>query len=438
MLESTKIIDFAIDFLKNKGINAYLYLISNNTEKYNCKTYKINFYDYYNSNILIVTLVENNKYHSFKLYKLNTENELKDELNKCITMFKLINKKPDKLPLPPMETKIYNYDIYDSSIENTDKTPILKALTNLYKAYEKDIKAVLFNEGINIVCTIENHFFANKDKVLSYDITNFTLEIPYKLKDKKNTKQYYFKEKYHKLNDFYNIDLTKKIFAQIVNCSHDTQQIFNKNINLILTNMALVKFLNFLAKKTILPNSMFANKQNKFFDINFNLNDDGMYSTGYNTRPFDATGWTVTSKQLFKNGFLNEPIIPNYYNNQPPTGNAFFDNSFNIIYQPTNLIMEKGKFKKNEYIFFLDPGVILHDINSILLDDKNNIIINGNGEYFNKQKKAFNVKQLYIKTNFYSFLKKIKYIGEEQIKLQNIVGYPILMENINASTIEDI
>lgn len=373
------------------------------------------------------------------------EEEIRNQIEQILLNFSCIS--PGTVPghsmFKPLD-KSYrdlNFQIYDSnptfySLE--DKLSLLfKLEKNIISQFRsiKETKAIVF-KGI-----VENHVFMAPEIFKQYSVSNYTVEAEFTTIAGSVEIPFAVSQTRHNLTQAFDTNaMSNQIQLSITNFSNQSI-IYGKETNVLITQQALVRILNFIAQSLVYsrnqPVPIFSDPHIQYFDSLMNLKDDATQTGGLMTRPFDVEGVNCGSFPLITNGYITQYLYDQFSAEKMQTnatGHAWYDDNWNFKLIPSNLIMAKGKYKMEDLLARLDPGVYLTEITDIFLDNHDNLHILGRGQSYKQGKNMNGIRGLYLKNLWSVFFRKMNMIGNEMIILDNVTGYPILMESIYATS----
>lgn len=171
-----------------------------------------------------------------------------------------------------------------------------------------------------------------------------------------------------------------------------------------------------------------------------NIADDGLYTKGFATRPFDGEGYPTQKTELIKNGVLNSFIhntITAEKAGTSSTGNASRSYKGSVSVSPSNFILNKGDKSKAE-IYKMAPGSIeivsLAGMHSGCNPISGDFSLSAEGFICDKDGRKYPIHNFTVSGNFFNMLQKVVAVGDDLELNSNNFGAPsILIEELDIS-----
>jgi len=334
-----------------------------------------------------------------------------------------------------------NFQIFDANPTLYNLEEKMALLTKLEKSLASQFRSIKEQHGIKFSACVEHHAFLAPEISKQYSLSNYSIAAELVAVAANQDVSFTVSQTRHTLAQA--VDTTGLINQIQVTMSNFSNQsiIYGKETNVLITQQALVKLLNFIAQCLVIdpnrPSRVLNDPQIQYFDAAFTLKDDATLTGGPMTRPFDAEGVNCAGMSLITDGYISRYICDQAgaaLKKTAPTGHAWYDDQWNYQLYPSNLIMDKGRFKMDELMLRLDPGITLNEISELFLDNHDNLHIFGRGQVFKQGKNMNGIRGLHLVNPWNQFFRKMNLIANEPLTLDNVTGYPILMESVYATS----
>ena len=204
------------------------------------------------------------------------------------------------------------------------------------------------------------------------------------------------------------------------------RKIKSKSSTIILDPISASQFLGVIASAVTADavqkgKSLFKGKINeKIFDIDLNIYDNGIMENGFSSKPFDAEGINKGKTAVFENGELKTYLYDCYTarkDNMLSTGNA---SRASYRTPPSvgisNFYIEPGKADTNEIISRIKDGFYVIDVigmHSGANPVSGDLSVGAKGVLVRDGDISEPVKEVTIASDLLSFCKKIEYVGND-------------------------
>jgi PmbA protein len=204
------------------------------------------------------------------------------------------------------------------------------------------------------------------------------------------------------------------------------RKIKSKSSAIILDPITASQFLSVIASAITADSvqkgkSLFKGKINeKIFDIDLNIYDDGTMENGFSSKPFDAEGANKGKTRVFEKGILKTYLYDCYTarkDNELSTGNA---SRASYRMPPSvgisNFYIEPGKINTDEIISKIDDGFYIIDVigmHSGANPVSGDLSVGAKGILIKNGSMSEPVKEVTIATDILNFCKKIEHVGND-------------------------